>query len=109
MRCCSWAIVLLASVTFLHGRPWEVAFAAAAALIWTALLPLQVLRIARGIRHRAGSWNLALAYGMFTMIAKWANVIGQRQYARDRAAGKLARMIDYKSARQLAPSTHNAT
>ncbi len=71
-----------------------------AAGVWAGLIllliPAQTLRTAWGIRRRAGTWKTSLAYGVFTMIGMWANRIGQRQYLRDRAAGKLARMIDYK-------------
>ncbi|MDB5302584.1 MAG: hypothetical protein JWM97_133 [Phycisphaerales bacterium] len=62
------------------------------------LLPLQMLRTARGVRGRANSWPDALAYGFLTMIGKWANLVGQRHYRRDRAAGKHARLIEYKDA-----------
>ncbi len=61
------------------------------------LLPLQMARVARHVRRRAGSWRNAMAYGVLTMLGMWASMIGQGQYARDRAAGKLARMIDYKA------------
>ena len=71
-------------------------FEATIALLWLSLLPLQMLRIAVRSRQRVGNWKTSIAYGFLTMIAKWANLIGQRQYLRDRASGKIARMIDYK-------------
>ena len=62
-----------------------------------ALQVLQMLRVARGVRRRSPDAKTALAYGALTMIGKWANVIGQRQYRRDRAAGRNTRLIEYKS------------
>ena len=58
---------------------------------------LQMLRVAWGVRRRTPDVKTALAYGALTMIGKWANVIGQRQYRRDRAAGRNTRLIEYKS------------
>ena len=82
-----------------EGNWWQPALAAAmlsGGMVFLAL-PLQMLKTAQGIRPRAASWREALAYGALTMIGKWANVVGQQQYRRDRAAGRLARMIDYKA------------
>jgi GT2 family glycosyltransferase len=95
--CAVWILAAALAVFRLNGHIVELF--ALIAVVWTSLLPLQVVRIARGIRIRAGGWFSALAYGIFTMIAKWANLSGQRQYARDRAEGKLARLIDYKAPR----------
>ena len=50
-------------------------------------------------------WRTATAYGILTMIGKWAHVAGQRQYQRDRAAGKNTRLIDYKAAGARQPET----
>jgi cellulose synthase/poly-beta-1,6-N-acetylglucosamine synthase-like glycosyltransferase len=58
----------------------------------------QALRISLRMRRRVPDMKTALAYGTLTMIGKWANYRGQRQYLRDRKAGKISRMIDYKSA-----------
>jgi glycosyltransferase involved in cell wall biosynthesis len=77
------------------------------AICWLALLPLQMLRIAVGSRRRAGSLKFSIPYGILTMIGKWANLAGQRQYARDRAAGKISRMIDYKAAGKTAQHVNN--
>jgi cellulose synthase/poly-beta-1,6-N-acetylglucosamine synthase-like glycosyltransferase len=67
---------------------------------WFVLLflPLQMLRLALKVRKRIRDWPTATAYGVLTMIGKWAHVAGQRQYQRDRAAGKNTRLIDYKAA-----------
>ncbi len=64
----------------------------AAAGIWC----LQAIRIARGVRPRAASWRHALEYGLFTMLGKWAQRIGQRRYRRDARAGNVIRIIEYK-------------
>ncbi len=81
-------------------------WALAAMLLVALALPMQMLRTARGIRRRATSWRDAIAYGALTMIGKWANVIGQRQYLRDRAAGRHARLIEYKSAATKGTNEH---
>ena len=94
-----------------YGWPYCITFAglivlAAAGPKWALMamalvilaLPAQMLRTARGIRRRAPGTGSALAYGFFTMLGKWANVAGQRQYLRDRAAGRNTRLIDYKNA-----------
>jgi glycosyltransferase involved in cell wall biosynthesis len=82
------------------GISWKLRLSlqAGIAICWFALLPLQMLRIAISSRKRAGNVKSSIPYGILTMIGKWANLAGQRQYARDRAAGKISRMIDYKSA-----------
>ena len=72
---------------------WAMAFC----LVVVAALPLQMLRVAWGVRRRVPDTKTALAYGALTMIGKWANVVGQRQYRRDRAAGRNTRLIEYKS------------
>ncbi len=67
-------------------------------LLYALAVAVQVARIARGARRRAPSWRVAVAYGVLTMIGKWANAAGQIRYNRDRKAGRLTRMIDYKGA-----------
>lgn len=66
-------------------------------LLGLAPLPLQIFRTATKMRRRAGGWKIALAYGFFAMVGKWANAAGQRQYARDRRAGRHLTLIEYKS------------
>ena len=39
------------------------------------------------IRERVDGPRTALAYGVLTMVAKWANLAGQAGYLRDRAGG----------------------
>jgi cellulose synthase/poly-beta-1,6-N-acetylglucosamine synthase-like glycosyltransferase len=96
------AVAILLAATLASASRHHVGGAALCALILCALLllayPLQMLRTAWGVRRRAQSRGDAVAYGILTMIGKWANVIGQHQYARDRAAGKVARTIEYKGA-----------
>ena len=58
---------------------------------------LQALRIARGIRPRAASTADALCYGVFTMLAKWAQAWGQHRYRRDRKSNRAAKLIEYKT------------
>jgi cellulose synthase/poly-beta-1,6-N-acetylglucosamine synthase-like glycosyltransferase len=65
---------------------WCIAFA----------LPLQMLRLAFKIRSRVDSPRTALAYGVLTMLGKWANLAGQVGYILDRRRGKMARLIEYK-------------
>ena len=88
------AFVLLASMLagFVLGPRWG----AITAAILLLTLPLQMLRIALRIRNRAGSIKDAIAYGILTMLGKWADVAGQLSYRRDRRAGRIARMIEYK-------------
>ena len=66
------------------------------ATVLVLTLPLQMLRIATRVRKRAGSNRNAIAYGILTMLSKWADVVGQLSYRRDRKAGRIARMIEYK-------------
>ncbi|HWE03518.1 MAG TPA: glycosyltransferase family 2 protein [Tepidisphaeraceae bacterium] len=82
-----------------RGVLWvSLKFLLAAAALILMILPLQMARTAWRIRRRARSWPDAAAYGTLTFVGMWASMIGQRQYLRDRAAGRLARMIDYKAA-----------
>ncbi|HZL37722.1 MAG TPA: glycosyltransferase [Tepidisphaeraceae bacterium] len=92
-----WPLLMVAVA--LAMLPWAGPKWAIAALGIIALaLPAQMLRTAARNRRRATSWADAIAYGILTMLGKWANVIGQLQYARDRRAGKHARLIEYKTA-----------
>jgi len=72
---------------------WAILFG----LIVLAALPLQMVRLALRVRPRVPDWKTAAAYGVLTMIGKWANVAGQHQYRRDRSAGRNTRLIEYKS------------
>jgi hypothetical protein len=57
---------------------------------------LQALRIAYGIRSRAPNGRQALLYGVFTMLGKWAQRVGQTRYRRDIRQGRIIRIIEYK-------------
>ena len=61
-------------------------------------LPAQAVRIAVRNRMRAGSLCAALAYGILSMVGKFFQLAGQCLYARDRLAGRHARLIEYKFA-----------
>jgi GT2 family glycosyltransferase len=87
------ATVLAALIVFLLAGPKWALLAMAFAI---AALPLQMLRTARGIRPRAATWFDAAAYGVFIIMGKWANEIGQRRWLRDRRAKRHARLIEYK-------------
>ena len=74
------------------GRPSAWSRSAAAC----STLPLQMLRLAAKIRKRVDGPRTALAFGVLTMLAKWANLAGQVDYLRDRRQGRMARLIEYK-------------
>lgn len=94
------AVILIAGlgVGAMAGAP---AGTVAAAIIALAL-PVQILRTALGVRRRTRRFSDALAYGAFTMLGKWANVIGEFRYRRDRFSGRSAQLIDYKAAKPAA-------
>lgn len=58
---------------------------------------VQALRIGRGIRKRAAGGREALEYGLFTMIAKWAQVRGIFSCWLDRWGKRSAALIEYKN------------
>jgi GT2 family glycosyltransferase len=62
------------------------------------VMPLQMLRLAAKVRKRVDSPRTALAFGVLTMLAKWADLAGQIGYVRDRRGGRMARLIEYKRA-----------
>jgi GT2 family glycosyltransferase len=88
------AFVLLGSIIagFVLGPRWG----AIMVVVLILTLPLQMLRVGLGIRKRAGSFSNAIAYGILTMLSKWADVAGQLSYRRDRRAGQITRLIEYK-------------
>lgn len=71
----------------LHPLGWV-----AGAGIWG----LQSLRIARAMRPRAAGWGDAWAYGVFTLIGKWAQLWGMMTYKRDIRRKKDIVLIEYK-------------
>lgn len=79
------------------GRPGLAALGATAAVAGAVLLQfVQAARIAGHVRARASGRD-ALLYGLFTMLGKWAQRAGQRRYVRDLRAGRVIRIIEYKS------------
>lgn len=60
-------------------------------------LPLQMARLAFKVRKKVDGPRTAIAYGVLTMIAKWANLAGQFGYILDRKRGRMARLIEYNA------------
>lgn len=71
---------------------WPVAAAVALGLIY----PVQALRIARGRRAGGDSAADALRYGVFTMLGKFAQLVGVGRYLRGRLGGKRQALMEYK-------------
>jgi len=90
-----FTVVLSTVIAALLSRSivWTLIVAAIALIV----LPLQMLRLAARMRRRVEGWKTPLAYGAMTMIGKWANVVGQFRYRRDRSAGRNTRLIEYKA------------
>lgn len=96
---CMLAAVLIASASMLATVQPPARSGLRFAAVAVLLLPLaQVQRLALQVRHRTRSSGDAFAYGFFTVLGKWGNVLGQLQYLRDRAAGRNTRLIEYKTA-----------
>jgi cellulose synthase/poly-beta-1,6-N-acetylglucosamine synthase-like glycosyltransferase len=97
------AICLIAALLLTSAMVGSVQAPARSGLRFAAiallLLPLaQIQRLALQVRHRTRSSGDAFAYGFFTVLGKWAHVLGQWKYVRDRAAGRNTRLIEYKAA-----------
>jgi glycosyltransferase involved in cell wall biosynthesis len=96
----TWVVALAAGSLLApgggHNGALALIMATLAAAIVFAAAPLQIIRSAIKARPRAGSWRVAMAAGVLTLISKWANYAGQRRYVQDRAAGRNTRLIDYK-------------
>ncbi|HEX4796927.1 MAG TPA: glycosyltransferase family 2 protein [Humisphaera sp.] len=89
-------LIVIAAIVFAlwPGRWWS----ATALIIALMIGPIQILRMALRARRRMRTTSDALAYGALMLVGKWANLLGQYRYFRDRAAGRHARLIEYKSA-----------
>ena len=90
-----WILLLVLSAGFfsyLLGWPGL----ALGLLLPVGLWFFQAFRIGWGVRRRAASFSDAMDYGLFTMLGKWAQRIGQRRYLRDVKAGKIIKIIEYK-------------
>lgn len=90
-----WGVAVLFVATGL-GLVLGPAAAAIGGLIIAAAVPLQVVRLAIESHPRTRNWRTAVAYGLLTIISKWANLVGQAQYLRDVVSGRSARLIEYK-------------
>jgi len=102
-RARAWALALPVAVVLIGcivaavaGWRWGIVAACALAMPW----PLEMLRLALKIRKRMTNMRDAMAYGLLLVISRWANVLGQYRYVRDRAGGKTLRLIEYKIAQQ---------
>jgi len=76
------------------GVPGSVVGGAAGA----ALLPVAAARLAVGRWRRGLDARTAVAYGVWTMLAKAPQALGQVLWWRDRWRGRGARLVEYKSA-----------
>ena len=96
------AVVILGALIagLVAGRVWAVVIA----LLLGLILPLQMARIALKMRSRTQSIRDAIGYGFLTMLGKWPDALGQLSYLRDRKAGRVARMIEYKQHGATSPS-----
>ena len=93
------AVLALAALILLGSGlwPWPLA-ALALGLMGGAVM---ALRIARYRRQQFGDpWRHALLYGALVMLGKPFQFLGARSYARTRARGETARIIEYKGAAQ---------
>ena len=90
------AVVALAGVLGAIFGGWK--FAAIAAGVVALGLPLQMARVARKGLKRGMDFKTAAAFGVLTMLGKWAQIAGQMSFKRDHAAGRRARLIEYKHA-----------
>ena len=86
------ALVMATSTGAIIGPVAAFTLAALVVLI----LPIQMLRMAIKMRSRASRFSDAAAWGVLTMLSKWANLQGQLAYLRDRRNGKTGRLIEYK-------------
>jgi len=101
----------------LWGIGWPLLVATSALVAWRAagigpslvcvalglgLLVAQAGRLAWRVRGRVGRPGDAIVHGGLMVLEKWANLAGQVQYLRDRARGRGAKLIEYKTA-QAAP------
>ena len=90
-----WPLAVIVSGLTFAAMMGRLAGILAAAIICVAV-PAQILRLALRGRRRMMRNRDALVYGILTMIGKWANLLGQLRYLRDRFSGQNARLIEYK-------------
>lgn len=68
-----------------------------AALAVLALFPWQLGRIALRTWRGGQPPRVALAYGFFTLLSFWPQMLGQGRYLLDRRRGRAPRLIEYKA------------
>ncbi len=100
-RARTWGVVLpfaIACAALLAALTLGTLPSLAVLALGLSIYPLQMARLAWKARRRFERPGQALGYGFLTTLAKWANASGQFGYARDRKAGRMARLIEYKKA-----------
>jgi glycosyltransferase involved in cell wall biosynthesis/GT2 family glycosyltransferase len=97
-----WPILIVLAWTVGASRFGAKTGAILAAIVFAAL-PLQVARQSLKSLAQGKAPRVALAYGFFTMLSKWAWFVGQIKYVRDRWRGHGLQLIEYK--RQPAEKT----
>jgi glycosyltransferase involved in cell wall biosynthesis len=84
---------LLALLGALISMPWgAIGGLLTGFTVWLS----QAVRIGWRARHRACDLETAMLYGLFTLIGKWAQLIGLYSYRSDLRAGSLSSVIKYK-------------
>jgi serine acetyltransferase len=97
------AVLLVGMIIGLaFGAKWGVL----AAILVSFALPAQMLRIAVKSRSRTANFSDALIHGVLTMAGKWAYLLGEIRYRRDRGAGRNTRLIEYKTAGDSSAQGH---
>ncbi len=86
--------VLLATFASLTVYGWQASIIAAICSL--AIFPVQIIRVAIRSLPRCGDTTTALAFGVFMMLEKWANLQGQYRYVQDLRAGRHLSLIEYK-------------
>jgi GT2 family glycosyltransferase len=98
-----WAALLLLAAGVAGAWGWRAAAVAAGVVAFAQ--PLQACRIAFKARRKGVGLPVAPAHGVLTVFGKWAQLQGQLAYARDRALGRGARLIEHKAPPQTLPIT----
>lgn len=83
--------VLSAVLVAVAGFTFGATAAGGLALLVLALLPLQVMRVARSCQKRGLGRADALAYGALMMVNKWSSAWGQLKWWRDQGANTAQR------------------
>jgi cellulose synthase/poly-beta-1,6-N-acetylglucosamine synthase-like glycosyltransferase len=86
-------VILAASGGWVAGGFWVAALLSLGIVL---LLPLQIFRVAYRTSKRDYPICTALAHGVFTMLAKWAQLWGHCRYLCDRRMSNTIQLIDYK-------------